>query len=357
MEISRSDINNLTGGIDMKIVYLKPGSSFRDNLRSDSLWGLICWGIKTLYSDEELNSFISGYSSGYPLKISSAFKYVEDQKVRIRFFPKPMLPPFDFQQMLEGKKKSEKMEIFKKLKDWKSQKMVSEAVFFRFLSGELNEKGFFGSSELWNAALLSKNFKEEAEIHNSINRLTGSTNPVLSEDGKEIGKTGGLFSRDEIFTQTGGLFFLMDGEDKYLKMAEAVLRYYSHTGLMGDSSTGKNHFEITVEDFRFPEVKDSNSFVSLSLYLPKEEETTFYQSESSSCFYELETRKGKISTGHLNQTDFWKDSVLSFKEGSVFKSTSKSGYGTIKKVKEITGEKSFSVYHYGAAFDIPARIL
>ncbi|MBK6680164.1 MAG: hypothetical protein IPG53_09100 [Ignavibacteriales bacterium] len=67
-----------------------------------------------------------------------------------------MLPPFDFQQMLEGKKKSEKMEIFKKMKDWKSQKMVSEAVFLRFLSGELNEKGFFGSSELWNATLLSK---------------------------------------------------------------------------------------------------------------------------------------------------------------------------------------------------------
>ena len=149
----------------------------------------------------------------------------------------------------------------------------------------------------------------------------------------------------------------MDGEDKYLKMAEAVLRFHSHTGLMGDSPTGKNHFEITVEDYRFPEVKDANSFVSLSLYLPKDDETTFYQSDSSSCFYELETRKGKISTGHLNQTDFWKDSVLSFKEGSVFKSTSKSGYGTIKKVKEITGEKSFSVYRYGAAFDIPARIL
>lgn len=341
----------------MKIVYLKPRASFRDNLRSDSLWGLICWGIKTLYSDEELESFIAGYSDGYPLKISSAFRYIKEGEKITRFFPKPQLPPFNFQEMLEGKKKSEKMEIFKKLKDWKSQKMVTEEVFLKFLSGGLTEFDFFNDSSLWNSDRLGKHFKEEAEIHNTINRLTGSTNSVKTEDGKDEGKTGGLFSRDEIFTKSGGLFFLMDGEEKYLKMAEAALRFYSHTGLMGDSSTGKNHFDITFADYSLPEVKDAESFVTLSLYHPRKEETDLYQSDDASCFYELETRKGKISAGHLNSKDFWKDSVLSFKEGSVFKSDSKPGYGRIKKVKEITGPKSFGVYQFGVAFDLPARIL
>ena len=357
MEISRPDLSKLKSGNEMKIVYLEPRASFRENLRSDSLWGLICWGIKTLYSDEELESFIAGYSEGYPLKISSAFRYIKEGGTITRFFPKPQLPPFNFQEMLEGKGKSEKMKIFNRLKEWKSQKMVTEEVFFKFLSGNLKEIDFFNESSLWDSDRLGKHFKEEAEIHNSINRLTGSTNPVKTEDGKEEGKTGGLFSRDEIFTKTGGLFFLMDGEEKYLRMAESVLRYYSHTGLMGDSSTGKNHFFIKFDNYQMPEVKNPGSFISLSLYLPKEEETAFYQSDPQSCYYELETRKGKISTGHLNTTDFWKDSVLSFKEGSVFKATSKPGYGTIKKVKEITGPKSFSVYHFGAAFDIPARIL
>lgn len=340
----------------MKIVYLKPESSFRDNLRSDSLWGLLCWGIKTLYSEEELLGFISNYERGYPLKVSSAFRCIEENGKVTRFFPKPQLPPFDFQEMLEGKGKSEKMKIFKIMKDWKSQKMVSEEVFLKFLTGELKEVDFFNNNTLWKVDQLGKAFREEATIHNTINRLTGSTNSVKEGDGREK-KTGGLFSRDEIYTKTGGLFFLMDGEEKYLKMAEAVLRFYSHTGLMGDSSTGKNHFKIMVEEYQFPEIKDGSSFVSLSLYLPKEEETASYQEDSSGCFYELETRKGKISTGHLNRNDFWKDSVLSFKEGSVFKSSSKPGYGRIKKVKEVTGTEPFTVYQFGAAFDLPARIL
>jgi CRISPR-associated protein Csm4 len=347
----------------MKIVYLNPRSSFRDNLRSDSIWGLICWGIKTLYSEEDLKNFIKGYDVGFPLKISSAFRYIKlkeekskEQKI-IRFFPKPQLPPFDFQKLLVGKKKSEKMEIFKKLKDWKSQKVVTEEVFFKFLTGEIKEIDFFNNNLMWNSTLYNRHFKEEPEIHNSINRLTGSTNSPIDENGKELSKTGGLFSRDEIFTNSGGLFFLIDGEDKYLNMVKAVLRYYSHIGLLGDSSTGKNHFDITVEDYHTPKVENPDSFVSLSLYHPKPLESNFYQSHPERCFYELETRKGKISTGHLNSTDFWKDSVLTFKEGSLFASNNQPGYGRIKIVKKKTKPEEFDVYHFGVAFDLPARIL
>lgn len=338
----------------MKIVYLKPRSSFRDNLRSDSLWGLVCWGIKNLWSEETLLEMISGYQTGFPLKVSSAFRWVDTPEGRVRFFPKPLLPPFDLQQLVSGLSKKEKVAQFARLKDWRGQKTVRESVFFSFLSGELDEKGFFSDETLWNPSEFGRRFKLETTIHNSINRLTASTN---LPDNVEGSGPGGLYSRDDIYAHQAGLFFLLDGEPEYIAKAEAVLRYYSHTGLMGDSSTGKNHFDITVDDYRVPGVEDATGFVSLSLYIPSGAEAEYFSANPGRCFYEMETRKGKVSSAHLNTNDFWKKSVISFREGATFPAMNKNGYGILRKVKDVTQPNQFSVYQSGIAFNLPARIL
>lgn len=338
----------------MKIVYLKPVSSFRDNLRSDSLWGLICWGIKTLWSDETLREMISGYGSRFPLKISSAFRWIDTPNGRTRFYPKPLLPPFDLQKLVEGMSKKEKVARFAALKEWRSQKVVSEEVFLKFLSGDLNEEKFFSDRNLWEEKELKKRFVVETTVHNSINRLTGSTNRI---DGDEEAGAGRLFSREDIFADKAGLFFLMDGEPEYISMAEAALRYFSHMGFLGDASTGKNHFEVVIEDFRLPGVESPTGFVSLSLYTPSESEAEFFSANPDKCFYEIETRKGRVSSAHLNSNDFWKKSVLAFREGATFPSMQKEGYGVLKNVKEVTYPDQFSVYQSGIAFNLPARIV
>lgn len=338
----------------MKIVYLKPRSSFRDNLRSDSLWGLICWGIKNLWSEETLLEMISGYQTGFPLKVSSAFRWVDTPEGRVRFFPKPQLPPFDLQELVSGMSKKEKVARFTRLKEWRGQKTVREDVFFKFLSGDLDESGFFADESLWNPSEFGRRFKSETTIHNSINRLTGSTNRPDDVDGPG---PGGLYSRDDIFASNAGLFFLLDGDPKYVSLAEAALRYYSHTGLMGDSSTGKNHFDITFDDYRVPGVKEATGFVSLSLYIPSDAEAEYFSANPGKCFYEMETRKGKVSSAHLNAGDFWKKSVISFKEGATFPAMNKNGYGVLRKVKDVTQPNQFSVYQSGIAFNLPARIV
>ena len=338
----------------MKIVYLKPRSSFRDYLRSDSLWGLICWGIKNLWSEETLLEMISGYQAGFPLKVSSAFRWVDTPKGRVRLFPKPLLPPFDLQELVSGLSKKDKVARFARLKDWRGQKTVSEDVFLRFLSGDLDEKGFFSDENLWNPSDFWRRFKSETTIHNSINRLTCSTN---RPEGVEGSGPGGLYSRDDIFALEAGLFFLLDGEPKYISMAEAALRYYSHTGFMGDSSTGKNHFDIKIDEFQVPEVKDPTGFVSLSLFIPSDSEAEYFSANPGKCFYEMETRKGKVSSAHLNPGDFWKKSVISFKEGATFPAIGKNGYGVLRKVKEVNQPMKFSVYQSGIAFNLPGRIL
>ncbi|MBZ0198064.1 MAG: hypothetical protein K8F28_12050 [Ignavibacteriaceae bacterium] len=341
-------------------------------MRSDSLWGLICWGVRTLWSEEELLAMIEGYNSGAPLKVSSAFKWINTDSGLRRFFPKPLLPPFDLSDLLEGKPKSEKMKIFSNLKKWRSQKTVSEEVFFRFITGDLDEKGFFTDEALWASDSMKKRFRVETTIHNSINRLTASANkPVDPENPEQSEKGfGGPFTRENVFAKDAGLFFLIDGEPEYLEKAEAALRLYSHIGFMGDSSVGKSHFDIRFEDFAAPSVDNPSGFVTLSLFIPTEEEAAFFSAGVNNAneegnnngepgaapYYELETRKGKVSSAHLSTEDFWKKSVLAFREGSYFPGMKKNNYGTLKEVKQTGGESGFTVYQSGIAFNLPARL-
>ena len=82
----------------MKIVYLYPQSGFKTELRSDTLWGLICWAIRNLYGNDALENFIQSYNTGKPeFVISSTFPFMQENKEITEFFPRPFLPakPFD----------------------------------------------------------------------------------------------------------------------------------------------------------------------------------------------------------------------------------------------------------------------
>lgn len=65
-----------------KIVYLKPRSSYRPAMRSDTLWGAICWEMHMLYGEEKLKKFIACYASDHDraegIYLSSAFPYLGD---------------------------------------------------------------------------------------------------------------------------------------------------------------------------------------------------------------------------------------------------------------------------------------
>ncbi|RMG73182.1 MAG: CRISPR-associated protein Csm7, partial [Bacteroidetes bacterium] len=36
------------------VVYMKPRSGFRGSLRSDTLWGTLCWAMRLLYGETAL---------------------------------------------------------------------------------------------------------------------------------------------------------------------------------------------------------------------------------------------------------------------------------------------------------------
>ena len=51
---------------DTYIVYLRPKLSYRTSLRSDTLWGLICWGISTVHGEKDIKGFIELCKEGKP---------------------------------------------------------------------------------------------------------------------------------------------------------------------------------------------------------------------------------------------------------------------------------------------------
>ena len=224
----------------MKIVYFEPHSAFRYPLRSDTLWGILCWGIRTVYDEKTLTDFLAQYDSpGGGLKISSCFWYKDTGTKKIPWFPKPpgkLGNPFEG---LDKKPLSEKTNTYTGIKKYKKVSALPEDLFFKYIAGDIPESEIFATAEsLTDDAPSGKHLEV---MHNTINRLTGTT----SDEG------GSLFSQNMVFAEESGLFCLMDGTPEQLAMAEAAFRFLSHFGLAGDASTGQNHFRITVEDY-FP---------------------------------------------------------------------------------------------------------
>lgn len=328
----------------MKIVYLTPKSSYRDNLRSDSLWGIICWGIRHLYSEKILEDFISHYDrEENVVKISSAFPFVVNEKnKKVKLFPKPIIRPLAFNNSIDISK-SERVTKLNRLKKFKGQKLVHEEIFYKYLRGELSDSDYFHSEKEWIAKDFLKVEKTDI-LHNTIHRLTGST------------LEGALFTKEETFIARGGIYFLLDGDSKYIELVLSALRLYSHIGMMGDSSIGKGHFDISFEEFTSKFQQDAEYFITLSLYHPTRDETGFYSINKEFCFYETEVRKGKLSSAHLGKNDFWKDSILLFKEGSVFKKPANNKIGQNKIVKQRNDIHNFDIRHFGIAFNLPIKV-
>ena len=318
----------------MKRIYLKPKAPYRTDLRSDTLFGCLCWGIREVYSEAQLVGLLERFASGEPpFRISSAFPYRDHEGQRTCFFPRPLLRPARLPDALDVKEA-------KRHKDFRKHQWVSEDTFRKFVSGSLNEVDYYGSG-VWEDAVPS--VVEEEVLHNAIDRLAGGT-----------GRSGTLFSQTDRYIPEGGLFFLLDGEAT--SEVESALGFLAHGGLGGDTSIGKGCFDILVEvlaPFDVPEAADR--FVTLSLYAPGEREIDAFR--EGEAWYDLTVRKGKVGGPFLRVDDFWKRSVTMFTEGSTFPLLDGvRAYGCNPIVKGPEDGVPFQVQHYGFAYHIPMHI-
>lgn len=347
------------------IVYLKPQSTFRGELRSDTLWGILCWGIRFLYGQRSLQNLLALYATDdKPFFISSAFPYLEVDGKKEMYFPRPFLPQKLFKD-LPLLTREDALSVTKKRKEIKDISYISFETLKQLCEGASIDDMQDQLKESLNHKI-RPSIKSDSTTHNSLNRLTNAT---LDKDGK-----GQLFHADERFVSSPkskeddkseystGLFFLVQADDENWKKLSSVLRWLQHTGIGGDRNIGKGFFKITTEPFNdlglsdieadnINIVNNANAYMSLSLFMPSAEEITNIQSvlNSEALNYQITFRKGFV--GHGSQKLFDKKNLAAFVEGSVFPFQMKG------EIKDAGFKNSpYPLYQNGCAFMIPIHI-
>lgn len=314
----------------MKIIYLLPHGSFQTRLRSDTLWGILCWGIRNVYGETALTEMLekaapanSDVATNPEFTISSAFPFsetVDKPKEVNRYYPLPLHIAAQEDAVYEN------VQDYQKRKSSKKVKFLTEEDFKRCLRGELKKSDLLSTS----SAEVKPQVESALTTHNTIDRINLSTLRKKADNGRLSGQ---LFHNEELFVDIGkkqekneedegeekeekktrnGLFFLVrGGTDK----VEAALRFFRHRGIGANSSAGKGTFDFRVEDFpEFPTPPNADALLNLSLWHPTKEEANLYEEQSSKNAYLLERRGGKVGQ-YLIKKD--KKKVLCFKEGSV----------------------------------------
>lgn len=145
----------------------KPRGLVGSPIRSFTLFGAICWGIRYLYSQEELERMLLQFAEGNPPFILSSPIMEKDGKL---YFPKPQITLGDIDYCDDELHK--KYNYAKKLK---GLRYVKEEVFKRFLDGEMKSLMDIGNEDDLSVKKDDLSVKKVIVPHASINRITNTT--------------------------------------------------------------------------------------------------------------------------------------------------------------------------------------
>lgn len=292
----------------MKQVYLKPRGGFRAPLRSDTLFGLITWGVRQVYGRASVERFLEPLSqepAQAPLVVTSAFPYREGPRGRVHYFPRP-LPSY---------------------------------------SGN-------GSAGAW---------IEEREL---LAYVTGHSGPASGTEPSlpapridQEWRAGGPVHRID----DGGLFFFAEGSKVHY--LEAALGFLERFGFGGQGSTGRGAFQVELHDTEFLRLAQPGELaLLLSLYHPTSDErqaiaTAAGATDGSSArrvHYRIERRRG-VAGGRLAPVEKrYKPAVAMLTEGSVLPYAGGASAGRSPTVGTmLDGGQEFNVVQHGFGFFVP----
>lgn len=326
------------------IIRLLPKSSFEMELHSDTLFGAVCWGIRTLFGEEKLCSVLKDFKSSPPFSLSSAFPWKWDVKEYKYFLPKPVLKPIPidafkgFAEKARNKAEvyhSDKVgliEISDKYKKFKKLKLIPLASFRKILKNP-SEKELF--ADYLDGFLKEPRFEDSGVSQkNSLDRLTNST----------AGAGNTFYTKERTFREKYGLYFLLKtvNIEEYLA---PVLKMLEDSGIGPNAKTGKNWFSIEIEQKTLIESQQGDSFITLSRYIGQE------SLDVKHCLYQTASVRSKVESRlEFAGEDVWKDRVTYLAAGSVIRPKEKAKfYGGLVPVKEVAGK---TVYQYGCAYPV-----
>lgn len=368
-------------------VYLKPKTSFVSRLGSDTLFGALCWAMRALNGGGELETMLKRFTtetaSGTlpPFAVSSAFPFLHFGGLKVRLYPKPLISELASKQvkMLAERERQRyptmrqfqraTATVIEKAKRVKGCLYVSEELFTQIVRKEtdtkrlcegLVERGAADTDMVrWGSALMT---------HNERKRLRAEQLDAFEAKGdiqrNEIDRValatveGRLFFTHETFlhSERAGLWFSLSTED--LNFIKPLLRYLADTGIGGDRSVGKGHFDIPIDEIHehtLPCADNPDCFVVLSRYIPAEGECDFKEEPLS---YTMTTIRPKheaklAKAGHHT----YKYLLRVFEPGSLFPLRKrKEVYGRMVSVGPSADAEGFETYHCGLGLPVLAKI-
>lgn len=326
-----SEYNDYTITITLKSPIATP-------LQSDTIFGHICWAVRFLKWDEEdkLGKFLSLFDkdSQPPLLLSNGFPK--------GYLPKPVIPPVT-QDVLESIYGNEnRIEDSFRIKTIKKRDIIPKEKFRVLLHDEITPEKLFRALD--DSYDVKKKQQSMMVQHNTIDRIKGSV------------RGGGLFSQEETFFDDGFGVFEIYLKTVYFsfKDLERIFEYVSSGGFGRDKSTGKGYFTFEIhEGIDLPEAVEPNAFMTLSSYIPKEDDPT-------DGYYNIIHKYGKLGglyakgISEVNGNPF-KMPLIMFSSGSVFRDENYEQdkvYGSLLK----NVHQKEDIRHYAYAFPVGINV-
>ena len=302
------------------LIYIKPLSTF-PKLHSDTLFGALTYAISELYPnlvDEMINEFEENKP---PFLISSTFPVIFNEGDKVKFYPKLIigsdLSGIDSQI----------------IKDYKKVDYIEEKLFYALINGELSEKDILNNyDDYYRFSNLLMGEKIDVDIgfgenilpNNSVNRL--------------IHETKIFYTQGDSYKNLGLFFLVQIFNEDYSSIIKSAIKFLKDRGFGRDVSTGKGHFDFEIDEtLTFDDGSDKNMFVTLSRFIPTEDDLKRINEYS---YYEIGSKRGRDKTGEIRKQ------VRFFKEGSIFPNY-QMNYGNIVKSGEIN-----PAVEYGYAFPL-----
>jgi len=374
-------------------VCLWPRGSLASELGSDTLFGAVCWAIRDL-GLTDVEALLEGFNTRPRFAFSSTFPILRVKgqngngppEAQVRFYPRPLLPGLSPQQVdtLAEEKQGHEPHLSSKAakvrgvgtaKQLKEIMYLSEDLFTEMVRGQTNTEGLFrrftsrGSRSqdvepagdalityderrrLQRSGILRPFIEYEAVQHNQIDRVAGSTAEGLL-----------FFEQETFFRAGGGLWCVLRAEaDDVERLIRPAFRYLTDTGLGANRTTGKGHFHIEIDGnpLELPHADDPNAFVTLSRYLPQNEE---WLPDRGPLHYMLlnlwpkrEQRFVRPMPGQ-HTPPVRKRRIRMFAPGSIFPLAERQCiYGRLAKVVP-AGEGGHTVWQSGLAVPVFARL-
>lgn len=280
---------------------------------SDSLFAALVARMAALYGAEVVDQFVRPFAkSSPPFVLTSAFPRAKD----VLFFPPPKHHPSDTASTQEDGPRPKQL---------KRVAYVSKAVFGDILKGETLERLWGSSVKLHDKQVLltqrefdqlpgflqkegQRLWKVERRPHAALGRTT--TNSQIYHTGRTV------------FNQDCGLWFGVRWFEKKPALntrLKTVFQELGDAGLGGERSRGYGQSEIAEQDqqLTLSDPDSEASWLTLSRYLPRNQEETAQALDDPRASYSLETVRGWVNSPSHGKAQR-RRTINVLAEGSVF---------------------------------------